>query len=179
MLAERRERRDGLTVLHLAQPVEGGVARVITDLVGAQRREGVRVVVGCPAGGSLPRAAAAAGAEVEHWDALRDPGPRVPAEARRAYQLIRRVRPDLVHAHSAKAGLAARLALRGRIPTVYQPHAWSFEAVEGQAARLARGWERWAARWTHRVLCVSEAERRTGERAGVSAPWTVVPNGVD
>ncbi|WP_181768758.1 glycosyltransferase, partial [Streptomyces albidus (ex Kaewkla and Franco 2022)] len=86
---------------------------------------------------------------------------------------------DIVHAHSAKAGLAARLALRGRVPTVYQPHAWSFEAVEGRTARLARSWERWAARWTDRLLCVSEAERRTGEKAGVTAPWAVVRNGVD
>ena len=179
MLSQRRERRDRLTVLHLAQPVEGGVARVVTDLAWAQTREAVRVVVACPEGGSLAREAAAAGAEVEHWAAVREPGPRVPAETRRAYQLIQQVRPDVVHAHSAKAGLAVRLALRGRIPTVYQPHAWSFEAVEGGAARAARAWERWAARWTDRVLCVSEAERRTGERAGIRARWEVVHTGVD
>ncbi|HEV7628024.1 MAG TPA: glycosyltransferase family 4 protein [Streptomyces sp.] len=179
MPSKRKERRDRLTVLHLAQPVEGGVARVVTDLVGAQTQEGVRVVVACPEGGMLSRQAAAAGAEVEHWPAVREPGPRVPAETRRAYQLIRRVGPHIVHAHSAKAGLAARLALRGRVPTVYQPHAWSFEAVEGHTARLARNWERWAARWTDRLLCVSEAERLTGEQAGITAPWTVVHNGVD
>jgi glycosyltransferase involved in cell wall biosynthesis len=178
VLSQRRERRDRLTVLHLAQPVEGGVARVVTDLVGAQTREGVRVVVACPEGGSLSRQAAAAGAEVERWAAVRELGPRVAAEALRAHRLIRRVDPDVVHAHSAKAGLAARLALRGGVPTVYQPHAWSFEAVEGHTARLARAWERRAARWTDRVLCVSEAERRTGEQAGVAARWAVVHNGV-
>ena len=179
MLSQRRERRDRLTVLHLAQPVEGGVAGVVTDLAGAQVREGVRVVVACPPEGGLSRRVAAAGAELEHWAAGRELGPQVAAETQRAYQLVRRVRPDVVHAHSAKAGLAARLALRGRVPTVYQPHAWSFEAVEGATAGLARAWERWAARWTDRVLCVSEAERRAGEQAGIDAAWTVVPNGVD
>jgi glycosyltransferase involved in cell wall biosynthesis len=179
VLSQRRERTDRLTVLHLAQPVEGGVARVVTDLVGAQTREGLRVVVACPKGGSLPRQAEAAGAEIEHWAAVREPGPRVASETLRAYRLIRRVAPDVVHVHSAKAGLAGRLALRGRVPTVYQPHAWSFEAVGGRTAKLARNWERWAARWTDRVLCVSEAERRTGESAGVIAPCTVVHNGVD
>ncbi|OEU86202.1 hypothetical protein AN215_21145 [Streptomyces abyssalis] len=167
-----------MTVLHLAQPVEGGVARVVTDLVGAQTQEGVRAVVACPEGGSLSRQAAAAGAEVERWAAARELGPRVASETRQALRLIRHVDPDVVHAHSAKAGLAARLALRGRVPTVYQPHAWSFEAVEGRTARLARAWERRAARWTDRVLCVSEAERRTGEQAGVVARWAVVHNGV-
>lgn len=179
MLSQRRERRDRLTVLHLAQPVEGGVARVVTDLVGAQTQEGVRVVVACPEGGNLSRQAASAGAEVRRWAAVRELGPgHVVAETLRADRLIRRVNPDVVHAHSAKAGLAARLALRGRIPTVYQPHAWSFEAVEGLTARLARAWERRAARWTDRVLCVSEAERRTGEQGGVAARWAVVHNGV-
>ncbi|GGO56212.1 glycosyl transferase family 1 [Streptomyces daqingensis] len=179
MLSQREVRKDRLTVLHLAQPVDGGVARVVSDLVGAQVRNGVRVVVGCPAGGSLGGHAFAAGADVEHWAAVRELGPQVAAETVRAHRLIRRVRPHIVHAHSAKAGLAARLALRGHVPTVYQPHAWSFEAVHGATALLARAWERSAARWTDRLLCVSEAERRTGERAGVDGRWAVVPNGVD
>lgn len=178
MYSQRRARSGRFTVLHLAQPVEGGVARVVSDLAGAQTREGVRVVVACPEGGDLPRRAAAAGAEVERWAAVRELGPGVAAETLRAHRLIRRVDPDLVHAHSAKAGLAARLALRGSVPTVYQPHAWSFEAVGGNTATLARAWERRAARWTDRVLCVSDAERRTGVRAGIAARWAVVPNGV-
>ncbi len=93
--------------------------------------------------------------------------------------MIEDVRPDLVHAHSAKAGLAGRLAVRGRIPTVFQPHAWSFEAVGGTTAELALRWERWGARWASRVVCVSAAERRTGVRAGVTGRWSVIPNGID
>lgn len=167
------------TVLHLSQPVDGGVARVVTDLVRAQTAAGLRAVVACPPGGVLGRDAAAAGAEVVHWPARREPGPDLLRETVRAARLIRRTGPDLVHAHSAKAGLAARLALRGRVPTVYQPHAWSFDAVGGTTARLALRWERLAARWTDRVLCVSEDERLHGLRAGVRARWAVVRNGVD
>ncbi|MDX6763379.1 glycosyltransferase, partial [Streptomyces sp. F8] len=93
--------------------------------------------------------------------------------------LLRRVRPDLLHAHSAKAGLAGRLAARGTLPTVFQPHAWSFDAVGGATAALALRWERYGARWADRVLCVSEAERRAGESEGITAHWTVIRNGVD
>lgn len=168
-----------LTVLHLVQPVDGGVARVVTDLVRAQVRDGIRAVVACPPGGVLAGDAAAAGAETVPWAAGRSPGPGLPGETLRARRLVREVRPDLLHAHSAKAGLAGRLAVRGRVPTVFQPHAWSFEAVGGPTAYAALRWERWAARWATRVLCVSESERRTGERAGIDARWTVVPNGVD
>ncbi|MEU2085945.1 glycosyltransferase [Streptomyces albus] len=184
LLAECTERRGSepqgrLTVLHLAQPVTGGVARVVTDLARAQVGAGLRVVVACPPGGALAHLVADSGAQVVSWPAGREPGVRVPAEAYGVRRLVRALRPDLVHAHSAKAGLAARLALRGRVPTVHQPHAWSFEAARGRTAHLARAWERYAARWTDRVLCVSEAERGTGEAAGIAARWAVVRNGID
>ncbi|MFG2605854.1 glycosyltransferase [Streptomyces sp. NPDC048514] len=168
----------GTRVLHLAQPVDGGVARVVTDLARAQLAAGLQVTVACP-GGQLAAGLRELGAEVRHWRAGRSPGPGLPGEVRRLVRLIAEVRPELVHAHSAKAGLAGRLAVRGRVPTVYQPHAWSFEAVGGLTAALALRWERWGARWADRVVCVSEAERATGMRAGVRATCTVIPNGID
>ncbi len=178
-MPQEHDELDGLTVLHMAQPVQGGVARVVTDLVGAQVRQGARVVVACPAGGGLGPAVARQGAEVRPWAAGRAPGFALAREVRAADRVIRAVRPDLLHLHSAKAGLAGRLAARGRVPTVFQPHAWSYEAVSGRAARAAARWERGAVRWTARVLCVSEAERASGLRHGVRARWAVVPNGVD
>ncbi|CAL9460873.1 glycosyltransferase [Streptomyces sp. enrichment culture] len=165
-------------VLHVTQPVDGGVARVVTDLTRAQLAAGLRVAVACPEGGLADRLRALR-ADVRPWAATRSPGPALPAEVRRLARVIDTVRPDLVHAHSAKAGLAARLAVRGRIPTVFQPHAWSFEAVGGPAGVLALGWERWGARWAARTVCVSEAERLRGARAGIRGRWAVVPNGVD
>ncbi|MFJ3516378.1 glycosyltransferase [Streptomyces sp. NPDC090131] len=167
------------TVLHLVQPVDGGVARVVTDLVRAQTAEGLRAVVGCPVGGTLGDTARAAGAEVLTWRAGRAPGPALPAEIIGARKVIRQVRPDLLHTHSAKAGLAGRLAARGTVPTVFQPHAWSFDAVGGATAALALRWERYGARWADRVLCVSDAERRAGETEGITARWSVIRNGVD
>ncbi|CAL9459919.1 D-inositol-3-phosphate glycosyltransferase [Streptomyces sp. enrichment culture] len=168
-----------LTVLHLVQPVDGGVARVVVDLVRAQAAAGLRPLVGCPRGGRLADEARDAGADVLAWRAGRNPGPDLAAEVLGARRTARRARPDVLHAHSAKAGLAGRLAVRGRIPTVFQPHAWSFDAVAGTTAALALRWERFGVRWADRVLCVSEAERRVGEAEGIAARWSVVRNGVD
>lgn len=165
-------------VLHLTQPVEGGVARVVTDLVRAQLADGLDVTAVCP-DSALSGHLRSLGARVRHWQATRSPGPSLAREVRHLARLLDDVRPDLVHAHSAKAGLAGRLAVRGRVPTVFQPHAWSFEAVDGPTAALALRWERWAARWASRVVCVSDAERATGVRAGIAGRWTVVPNGID
>ncbi|UUU22196.1 glycosyltransferase [Streptomyces sp. DSM 40750] len=165
-------------VLHLTQPVDGGVARVVTDLVRAQLTVGLAVTVACP-DGALATGLRRLGADVRTWHATRSPGPSLVREVRHLARVIDEVRPHLVHAHSAKAGLAGRLAVRGRIPTVFQPHAWSFEATDGAASALARVWERWGMRWTSQVVCVSEAERMTGVHAGISGQWSVIPNGVD
>ncbi|MET8687279.1 glycosyltransferase [Streptomyces sp. NPDC004732] len=168
-------------VLHVSQPVDGGVARVVVDLAAAQAAAGTDVHVACPQEGFLPGALAAlgAGVHVHPWTASRSPGRGLATEVRDLKRVIGAVGPGVVHAHSAKAGLAARLALRGSIPTVFQPHAWSFEAVGGLTAFLARLWERGAARWADRIVCVSEAEWVTGRRAGIAGSYAVIPNGVD
>ncbi|MFJ2027075.1 glycosyltransferase [Streptomyces sp. NPDC087897] len=175
----RRTEERQLTVLHLVQPVDGGVARVVIDLVRAQAGSGLRPVVACPPGSPLAAGAAKAGAEVHGWHATRAPGPGLAGEVAAARRIVRTSRPHVVHAHSAKAGLAGRIAVRGRVPTVFQPHAWSFEAVDGRTAGFALGWERFGARWADHILCVSESERRTGQEAGIAARWSVVHNGVD
>ncbi|MEU1037162.1 glycosyltransferase [Streptomyces sp. NPDC005551] len=166
-------------VLHVTQPVDGGVARVVADLVRAQLAAGLHVTVACPDGGGLADTLRMLGSDVRPWRATRSPDGGLASELWQLGRIVEETRPDVLHAHSAKAGLAVRLALRGRLPTVFQPHAWSFEAVGGVTASLALRWERWGARWATRVVCVSEAERRTGARAGVAGRWRVIPNGVD
>ncbi|MDH6578472.1 glycosyltransferase [Kitasatospora sp. MAP5-34] len=168
-----------MTILHISQPVDGGVARVVVDLVRGQREAGCRVLVACPQGGRLAAEAAGAGALVLDWPAGRSPGPGTAAEVWRLRRIVRGAKPDVLHLHSAKAGLAGRLAVRGSVPTVFQPHAWSFAAVEGPLANATLRWERFATRWARSVLCVSERERLDGEAAGLPADWRVIPNGVD
>jgi len=167
------------SVLHLTQPVDGGVAVVVAGLAADQQSRGWRVLVGAPDHGPMRGWLREAGLEHATWEAGRGPGLRTLGEIRRARALIARFAPDLVHLHASTAGLAGRAALRGRLPTVFQPHAWSFEAVEGAMRRAALAWERRAARWTDVILCVSEAERHQGERAGLRGRLAVVPNGVE
>ena len=106
-------------------------------------------------------------------------GARCSRETRALARLVAAADPELVHLHSAKAGLAGRAAVRGRRTTVFQPHAWSFE-VSGPQRRAALAWERFAARrWTDLVLCVSETERRRAEECGIRARFATVHNGID
>jgi len=166
-------------VLHVSQPTSAGVARAVLQGVDAVLTAGWAAALACPPG-PLAEAAASRGAEVLPWPAGRAPGPAALQETRRLARLLARARPDLVHLHSSKAGLAGRLALRGRQPTVFSPHAWSFEPLSGPARRAAVGWERLAAaRWTALLVCVGRAELDLGRAAGIAAPAVVVPNGVD
>jgi glycosyltransferase involved in cell wall biosynthesis len=165
--------------LHVSQPTEGGVGRYVADLAADQVGRGWRVVVASPTYGDLAAQTMGAGAGHVAWTAGRAPGPGSLLDATRLSKIVREAGPDLVHLHSSKAGLAGRIALRGRVPTIFQPHAWSFEAVSGPVRTAALAWERSATRWATVVLCVSEAERRRGEEHGIHARWRVIPNGVD
>lgn len=165
-------------VLHVSQPVDGGVAAVVRTLCADQHDRGWDVRLACP-DGPLADAARGAGVPVRTWQATRSPGRSVLAEVRALARIVARTAPDVVHLHSSKAGLAGRLAVRGRVPTIVQPHAWSFAAVAGPFARAARTWERVGARWTSLLLCVSADELATGRAAGIGSAAVVVPNGVD
>jgi glycosyltransferase involved in cell wall biosynthesis len=166
-----------LTVLHVTQCSDGGVARVVADLVGGHSARH-DTVVACQPDSRLAVTAADKGAEVFTWRASRAPGPTLLGEVADLRRIIRHVGPDVVHLHSSKAGLAGRLALRGRLPTVFQPHSWSFEAVTGLLREASVHWERAGARWAHRVVCVSEGEYQRGVAAGIRAPYAIVRNGV-
>jgi glycosyltransferase involved in cell wall biosynthesis len=100
-------------------------------------------------------------------------------EARRLQRIVADARPDVVHLHSAKAGLAGRLALRGRVSTIFQPHGWSWLAVEGRLRAAAERWERHALRWTDLLIAVGEGEAEEGRRHGMHGHQAVVRNGID
>ncbi len=75
--------------------------------------------------------------------------------------LMVRHQPDIVHAHSAIAGVAARLAgHRCQLPVIYTVHGFGFKpgvpALRRTAASIA---ERTLAHWTEHMICVSKHER--------------------
>lgn len=169
----------GLGVLHISQPTTDGVARYVTELVRDQTARGWRVDVATPGEAELEAAVDAAGATHHRWPARRAPGLSTALEVRALGRIIGAVAPDVLHLHSSKAGLAGRMAARGRRPTIFTPHAWSFLYGGAPTRRAACWWERRAARWTTLVLCVSDAERDDGLEASIGAPFEVVHNGVD
>jgi glycosyltransferase involved in cell wall biosynthesis len=167
------------TILHVTQIGEYGVAHYVGDLVEVQLADGWDVCVASDPTTWLRERIGGTGARWLDWHATRQPGPAVLGEARRLGALVRDVGADVVHLHSSKAGLAGRLAVRGRRPTIFQPHGWSFFATVGARQRAALTWERFATRWSDAVVCVSDAERSIGVARGIDAPWRVIPTAID
>jgi glycosyltransferase involved in cell wall biosynthesis len=167
-----------LHVLHVSVPTAGGVATVATSYVRDQVERGWNVTVACPSVGDLGYASREAGATVRWWRAS-GRGLALAGAAARLRRIVAEAAPDVVHLHSATAGAVGRVVVRDRIPTVFQPHAWSFldDRVRVQGAALR--WERYAARWTTELLCVSATEGQLAEGLGIHASRTTLPNGVD
>lgn len=168
------------SVLHVTQPVTEGVGNYVRFLATHQVDLGHRVGLACLPSSQLATTAEEAGVEVFRFEADREPSRALRSEIRQLAAAVSTFQPDVVHLHSSKAGMAGRLALRGRRATVFQPHAWSFEAASGVIGRAAREWERMATRWTDAIITVSEGERDLGEPYGIlTAGDATVLNPVD
>lgn len=72
--------------------------------------------------------------------------------------LLSKIRPDIVHTHSSKAGIIGRAAAKKLgIPAVHTIHGAAFHYGQGAIAyRIYRSAERWAARWTDHYISVAD-----------------------
>lgn len=170
-----------VVVLHVLEALETGCARHLVDLV--RSVDGARHEVAVPrerVGGVTDRQAIDcmrdAGAGIHLVEMRRVPlRPENAAAVQKVRVLIHRLAPDIVHCHSAIAGVVGRLAAIGtRATTVYTPNG----LAQGRTATLV---ERLLGRVTDRFVAVSEteavyaAQRRLVPRDRL----VVIPNGID
>lgn len=177
------------------------VAQVITrlDMGGAQETV-VRICAGLDrsrfqpliltgpdegSGGTLHSAAADAGIPVFTVRSLR--GPIRPGQDLRCTleltDKLRRLRPDIVHTNSSKAGVVGRIAAqRARIPhVVHTIHGWSFN--EFQPCVLSRAYqliERRLGAHTDALVVVTNTDRDIGlrHRIGHRSKYVLVRSGI-
>lgn len=103
-----------------------------------------------------------------------------PAKDYRAYReivdILREVKPDLVHCHSSKAGILGRLAAhRLGIKNIFTAHGWAFaEGTPRSRKIIAILPERLLSHWCDRIITVSETDRRLALRYGVGTPEKLV-----
>lgn len=81
---------------------------------------------------------------------------------KRIRKIIRNIKPDIIYAHSSKAGALVRLAAIG-IPCkmIYNPHGWAFNMRCSKRKQwLYKMIERIQIPFTDKVVCISEAEKK-------------------
>lgn len=90
--------------------------------------------------------------------------------------MLSKLKPDLVHVHSSKAGILGRLAAKSLgLPAVFTAHGWAFtEGVSEKRRFVYRNIERVMARFSDQILTVSEFDRQLALKAKVGDEETVL-----
>lgn len=167
-------------VLMVTQPSDGGVFEHVCRLARGLTERGFEVLVGGPVAGLEEPL----GARVAELALTRAVSPRADLGAAAGLaRIVRDFRPDVIHAHSSKAGAVARIARAAapRTPLIYTPHGYAFAGYfERESERRAyRQFERVLARLATRTLCVCEAEGRLAASIGPARRVRVVHNGIE
>lgn len=97
--------------------------------------------------------------------------------------IIKRERPDIVYAHSSKAGAFARIADIGlKNKVIYNPHGWAFNMQQSTKKKQMYKWvEKISAYFCDQIICISDAERVSALREKICQPnkLQVIYNGID
>lgn len=102
---------------------------------------------------------------------------------KRVRALIKKYNPDIVYAHSSKAGAIARAAdigLRNRC--VYNPHGWAFNMrCSAKKKAMYTAIEKIAAPFCDKIICISDAEKQSAldKKICREDKLQVIFNGVD
>jgi glycosyltransferase involved in cell wall biosynthesis len=166
-------------VLLVYQPVDGGVGRHVGDLARGLDGAGHDVIL---CGPERPAGAPDRCGHVR-LPMGRSLSPRADLRACRGLNAaIAATAPDLVHAHSSKAGAVARLVhvAHPRLPVVYTPHGYAFAGYferEGERT-VYRAIELALSAFGGRIVCVCEAEARLARRVARRRQIRVVHNGI-
>ena len=96
---------------------------------------------------------------------------------------IKRITPDIVYAHSSKAGALARIADLGiKNKVIYNPHGWAFNMQQSAKKKEMYKWvERISAHFCDKIVCISDAEKESALREKICKPskLQVIYNGID
>lgn len=98
-------------------------------------------------------------------------------------KLIKQIKPDIVYAHSSKAGVIARIAdiwLDNKI--IYNPHGWAFNMRGSRYKRLFYAFiEKVCSFFCDKIVCVSDSEKMSALRWHIckANKVKVIYNGID
>lgn len=147
----------------------GGAQVHVKDLTVALQKDGHKVLVLTGKSGIYNEDLQQAGIESVACDSLqRAVNPIMDGKSLRyILYIINQFKPDLIAAHSSKAGILGRLAAGiCKVPCIFTAHGWSFTVGIQEPSRSIYRWvEKLVVPLATKVICVSEFDRQIGLKA--------------
>ena len=171
-----------IRVLHVAEAA-GGVERYLQTLFKYSDKEQVENVLVCSQNYDYKKIKSLADKVIVLKMAHQiDPTSDIKVE-KALRRIIKQLKPDIVYAHSSKAGALARIAdlgLKNRV--IYNPHGWAFNMQQSAKKKEMYKWvEKISAHFCDKIVCISDAEKESALREKICKPskLQVIYNGID
>lgn len=98
-------------------------------------------------------------------------------------RLIKKIKPDIIHIHSSKAGVIGRIAAyRNKIPNVYNPHGWSFSMdISNRKKNMYAFIEKKCSKYCNFVINISDEEQKLALKYNICSEnkMKTIYNGID
>lgn len=171
-----------IRVLHVAEAA-GGVERYLQTLFKYSDKEQVENILVCSQNYDYKKIKSLADRVIVLKMAHQiDPTSDIKVE-KALRRIIKQLKPDIVYAHSSKAGALARIAdlgLKNRV--IYNPHGWAFNMQQSAKKKEMYKWvEKISAHFCDKIVCISDAEKESALREKICKPskLQVIYNGID
>lgn len=168
-----------MKIIHIITKAERGGAQVhVLGLIRYQLEQGHDVQLLCGTEGFLTEMARSAGARVTLCGEIIHPVRPLHdfLAIFKLRQRLRRLTPDIAHAHSSKAGMLVRIACWfERVPCVFTAHGWAFSEGTPVSRRiLGQATEKLIARLGQPIITVSEYDRQLAIAKKVAKPEQLI-----
>ena len=174
-------RKNRIRILHVAQAA-GGVDRYIRMLLKYLDKEKFENVLVCSQD-FLEEDYRGLVDSFERIEMTRAIGGNDLKAIKEVRNLIKKYNPDIVYAHSSKAGAVARVADIGlKNYCVYNPHGWAFNMrCSAKKKAIYTAIEKIAAPFCEKIICISDAEKQSAldKKICKEDKLQVIFNGVD
>ena len=169
-----------MKILHITQSAGYGVTIYVESLIKGLRTPATKQII--------------LGSEyydTDHFRALADEVVCIPmdrnislrdvATIAKCIKIVRKINPDIVYCHSAKAGIYGRIACMGlKAKVVYNPHGWSFNMRRGALATFVYKFIEYVFAWaTDRIVLISQFELDSTPKCFPQHKLVKICNGID
>lgn len=173
-----------IKVLHVTQATIGGTLEYIKLFFKNIDQEKYEIYLACPSYGPMKEEIEKLGVKVYAIDMAREISLKKDLNSyRKINKLIKKVRPDIVHLHSSKAGVLGKIASYfNRIPCIYNPHGWAFSMNISDKKKVVYALiEKYTSLFCNSIVNISEYEYKLAKQYKIASDkkMLTIYNGID